>query len=110
MATEASDIRQAGMGEALRRRAATFRFRELTLLPAIAVAILAGALISDAFLTINNFLNILQQSSELSVLVIAEALILIAGRFDLSLESTVALPPMLAAWLIATDTTRPLYE
>jgi len=103
--TEASEIRQAGMGEALRRRASAFRFRELTLVPAIVIAILAGALISDAFLTTRNFLNILQQSSELSVLVIAEALILIAGKFDLSLESTVALPPMLAAWLIVSDTT-----
>ncbi len=93
------------MGEALRRRASAFRFRELTLVPAIVIAILAGALISDAFLTTRNFLNILQQSSELSVLVIAETLILIAGRFDLSLESTVALPPMLAAWLIVSDTT-----
>jgi simple sugar transport system permease protein len=93
------------MGEALRRRASAVRFRELTLVPAIIIAILAGALISDAFLTTRNFLNILQQSSELSVLVIAEALILIAGKFDLSLESTVALPPMLAAWLIVSDTT-----
>jgi simple sugar transport system permease protein len=93
------------MVEALRRRASTFRLRELTLVPAILVAILAGALISDAFLTTRNFLNILQQSSELSVLVVAEALILIAGRFDLSLESTVGLPPMLAAWLIISDTT-----
>ena len=105
MATEASEIPQASMGEALRRRASAFRFRELTLVPAIIIAILAGALISDAFLTTRNFLNILQQSSELSVLVIAEALILIAGKFDLSLESTVALPPMLAAWLIVSDTT-----
>jgi simple sugar transport system permease protein len=105
VATEASKIPQAGMGEALRRRASTFRFRELTLVPAIVIAILAGALISDAFLTTRNFLNILQQSSELSVLVIAETLILIAGRFDLSLESTVALPTMLAAWLIVSDTT-----
>jgi simple sugar transport system permease protein len=96
---------EPGMGDALRRRASTFRLRELTLVPAIVIAILAGALISDAFLTTRNFLNILQQSSELSVLVIAETLILIAGKFDLSLESTVGLPPMLAAWLIVSDTT-----
>lgn len=105
MATEASEISQASMGETLRSRASAFRFRELTLVPAIVIAILAGALISDAFLTTRNFLNILQQSSELSVLVIAETLILLAGRFDLSLESTVALPAMFAAWLIASETT-----
>jgi simple sugar transport system permease protein len=105
VATEASEISQASMGETLRSRASAFRFRELTLVPAIVIAILAGALISDAFLTTRNFLNILQQSSELSVLVIAETLILLAGRFDLSLESTVALPAMFAAWLIASETT-----
>jgi ribose/xylose/arabinose/galactoside ABC-type transport system permease subunit len=91
-------------GAPMRGRAA-FRFRELTLVPAIVLAIIAGSLLSPAFLTIDNFLNILQQSSELSVLVIAQSLILIAGKFDLSLESTVGLAPMTAAWLMATDTT-----
>jgi simple sugar transport system permease protein len=90
---------------ALLRRAASFRFRELTLVPAIVLAIVAGAVISPAFLTVDNFLNILQQSSELSVLVIAESLILITGKFDLSLESTVGLAPMTAAWLMASETT-----
>jgi simple sugar transport system permease protein len=63
---------RGGRGGEVRAHASTLRFRELTLLPAIALAIIAGALISDAFLTTNNFLNILQQSSELSVLVIAQ--------------------------------------
>lgn len=93
------------VGAAIVRRAASFRFRELTLVPAIILAIIAGAFISPAFLTADNFLNILQQSSELAVLVIAESLILIAGKFDLSLESTVGLAPMTAAWLMAIDTT-----
>ncbi len=92
-------------GGAMRRRLSSFGLRELTLIPAIILAVIAGSLISDAFLTTDNFLNILQQSSELSVLVIAESLILIAGKFDLSLESVVGLAPMLGAWLILTDTT-----
>jgi simple sugar transport system permease protein len=78
--------------------------RELTMIPVIALSILIGALISDAFLTTANFLNILQQSSELSVLVIAEAIIIIAGKFDLSLESIVGLAPMMGAWLIVKST------
>jgi simple sugar transport system permease protein len=78
--------------------------RELTLIPAIALTVIAGSLISDAFLTTDNFLNIFQQFSELSVVVIAETLILIAGKFDLSLESVVGLAPMLGAWLIVKDT------
>jgi simple sugar transport system permease protein len=81
------------------------RLRELTLIPAIIVAVIAGSFLSDAFLTRDNILNILQQSSELSVLVIAQSLVLIAGKFDLSLESTVGLAPMVAAWLMLTNTT-----
>ena len=78
-----------------RRRLSAARFRELTLIPAIALTIIIGSIASDAFLTTNNFLNVLQQSSELSILVIAQSLVLIAGRFDLSLESVVGLAPML---------------
>ena len=87
----------------LRRHVASLGLRELSLLPAIALALLAGSLVSDAFLTTANLLNILQQSSELSVVVIAESLILIAGKFDLSLESIIGLSPMIGAWLIVKD-------
>ena len=76
------------------------RLRELMLLPVIFLAILIGSFVHGAFLTTGNFLNILQQSSELSVVVIALSIILIAGKFDLSLESVVGLAPMLGAWLI----------
>lgn len=87
------------------RRLTRFRFRELTLIPVIAAAVVVGTIVSDAFLTKSNILNILQQSSELSIVVIAEALILIVGRFDLSLESIVGVAPMVAGWLVIADTT-----
>ena len=61
---------------------------------------IAGTFLHPAFLTQVNLVNILQQSSELSVLVLAEAIILIVGRFDLSLESIVGVAPMFAAWLV----------
>lgn len=77
--------------------------RELALIPVIILLMIVGSLISGAFLTPRNLLNILQQSSELAVLVLAQSLILIAGKFDLSLESVVGFAPMLAAWLILTD-------
>ena len=102
-----ADTLQAGGATKLARRrgrGAGIGLRELTLLPAIVLAIIAGAFVSPAFLTPENAFNVLQQSSELSILVIAESLILIAGKFDLSLESVVGLTPMLAAWLIMTDT------
>lgn len=78
--------------------------REFVLIPIIALAIIAGSLVSPAFLTTDNMINILQQSSELSVLVLAESLILIGGKFDLSLESIVGFAPMVGAWLISADT------
>jgi simple sugar transport system permease protein len=85
------------------QRLTRFRFRELTLIPVIVAAVIVGTVVSDAFMTKSNILNILQQSSELSIVVIAEALILIVGRFDLSLESIVGVAPMVAGWLVITD-------
>ncbi|MEX3932152.1 ABC transporter permease [Paraburkholderia phymatum] len=77
--------------------------RELVLVPVIIVSMIIGTFLNSAFLTADNLLNILQQSSELSILVLAQTLILIAGKFDLSLESIVGFAPMVAGWLMATD-------
>ena len=73
--------------------------QELVLVPVIILACVVGAIVHEAFLTQANFVNILQQSAELSIIVIAESLILIAGKFDLSLESIVGVAPVFAAWL-----------
>lgn len=62
---------------------------ELTLLPVISLAFVIGPLIHEAFLTTGNILNFFQQSSELAVVVMALSMILITGKFDLSLESVV---------------------
>lgn len=80
-----------------------FPLREFVLLPIIALAIFTGLLLSPAFLTVDNMINILQQSSELSILVLAESMILIGGKFDLSLESIVGFAPMVDAWSIDRD-------
>jgi simple sugar transport system permease protein len=95
---------QASAVPQARRHSSLIGLRELTLVPAIILIIIVGSFASDAFLTTDNVLNILQQSSELSIVVIAETLILIAGKFDLSLESVVGLAPMLGAWLIIENT------
>ena len=73
---------------------------ELALLQLIVLAMIIGTILHPAFFTQINLVNILQQSSELSVLVFAEAIILIVGKFDLSLESIVGVAPMVAAWLV----------
>ncbi|WP_109002523.1 ABC transporter permease [Streptomyces rishiriensis] len=76
------------------------RFRELSLIPAILVLGLIGFIVSPAFLTSDNLIGVAQQSTELSLLVLATALILISGRMDLSLESTIGVAPVIAVWLV----------
>jgi simple sugar transport system permease protein/ribose transport system permease protein len=77
------------------------RLRDFTLVPVIIVLLVVGALISPVFLSSANLINVLQQQTELSLLVLAEALILISGRIDLSLESTIGLAPAVAVALVA---------
>lgn len=84
-------------------RISVVNLRELALLPALVVALVIGSLTSDAFFTSQNLLTILQQSSELAIVTVALSVILIAGKFDLSLESTFGLAPMLAAWLMLPE-------
>lgn len=101
----AAEVRPAAAGEAtLRRPQPGFRLarlRDFALIPAIVVLLVVGALISPVFFTSDNLINVLQQQSELSVLVLAESLILISGKIDLSLESTIGLAPALAVAVVA---------
>ncbi|MGW0820125.1 ABC transporter permease [Streptomyces sp. NPDC002845] len=83
-----------------RRGLALGRFRDLSLVPAILVLGLIGFIVSPAFLTADNLIGVAQQSTELSLLVLATALVLIVGRMDLSLESTIGVAPVIAVWLV----------
>jgi simple sugar transport system permease protein len=76
------------------------RFRDFALIPVIGLLLLAGFIASPFFLTLDNMVAVLQQSTELSLVVLAEALILLVGRMDLSLESTVGLAPVIGVWLV----------
>ncbi|MHA6765382.1 ABC transporter permease [Streptacidiphilus sp. PAMC 29251] len=76
------------------------RYRELSLVPVLLVIGVIGFIASPAFLTSTNLLGVAQQSTELSLLVLGEALILICGRMDLSLESTIGVAPVIAVWLV----------
>lgn len=76
------------------------RFRDLSLVPAILVLMLIGFIVSPAFLTYDNLIGVLQQSTELSLLVLATTFILVSGRMDLSLESTIGVAPVIAVWLV----------
>jgi len=76
--------------------------RELALLPVIVLLLVIGAFVNPAFLTANNFINVAQESAALGTVVVAETLILLTGKFDLSLQSTYGLAPMVGAWLIVS--------
>ena len=83
-----------------RSRLRLARFRDLALVPAILLLVLVGAIIDPVFLSQANIINVMQQQIELSLLVLAESIILIAGKFDLSLESTIGLAPALSLGLV----------
>ncbi|WP_405667511.1 ABC transporter permease [Streptomyces sp. NBC_01166] len=76
------------------------RLRDLSLVPVLLVLGLIGFIVSPAFLTADNLIGVAQQSTELSLLVLAQALVLIVGRMDLSLESTIGVAPVIAVWMV----------
>ena len=76
-------------------------FRELTLVPVIIVLMIAGAVVNPVFFTPSNLINVAEGGAALGMVVVAESLILLTGKFDISLQGTFGLAPLLGAWLIA---------
>ncbi|WP_117214922.1 ABC transporter permease [Allorhizocola rhizosphaerae] len=75
------------------------RLRDLALVPAIILIAIVGQIISPVFLAPDNLINIGQTMSEVALLVLAQTIVLVAGKMDLSLESTFGLAPGVAAWM-----------
>jgi simple sugar transport system permease protein len=82
------------------RSALLRRTRELALLPALALLLVLGAVLNSSFLTEANIISILGSSAALAMVVLGESLVLIAGKFDLSLESVVGIAPAVGALLM----------
>jgi simple sugar transport system permease protein len=76
-------------------------FRELTLVPVIVVLMVVGAIVNPVFFTSSNLINVAEGGSALGMVVVAETLILLTGKFDISLQGTFGLAALLGAWLIA---------
>ncbi|MEU6510704.1 MULTISPECIES: ABC transporter permease [unclassified Streptomyces] len=76
------------------------RLRDLALVPAIVVIAIVGQIVNPVFLQPDNLINVLQTMSEMALLVLAQTMILIVKKMDLSLESTMGLAPGVAAWLV----------
>lgn len=99
-ARELSDGIERAQEERARPRLDFARWRDLSLVPVILVLGLIGFIVSPAFLTTDNLVGVVQQSTELGLLVLGLAMVLICGRMDLSLESTLAVAPSVAMWLV----------
>jgi simple sugar transport system permease protein len=76
-------------------------FRELTLVPVIIVLMIAGAIVNPVFFTASNLINVAQGGADLGMVVVAESLILLTGKLDISLQGTFGLAALLGAWLVA---------
>lgn len=81
------------------------RSRGFALVPVLVLLVIIGSLLNSVFLSPANIMNILQQSAVLAIVVVAEAMVLIVGRFDLSLESIVGFAPAIAALVVVSTTT-----
>ncbi|HSS61676.1 MAG TPA: ABC transporter permease [Candidatus Limnocylindrales bacterium] len=104
MAERAVEAKAAGPQTVTRRdlRHVVVRwFRELTLVPVIVVLMIGGALVNPVFFTTSNLINVAEGGAALGMVVVAESLILLTGKFDISLQGTFGLAPLLGAWLIA---------
>ena len=77
--------------------AAIARLRDLALVPALLLLVIIGSLVSPFFLTQANIITILTSSAALAMVVLAESLVIITGKFDLSLESTFGFAPAIGA-------------
>jgi simple sugar transport system permease protein len=62
---------------------------------------IAGAVVNPVFFTPSNLINVAEGGAALGMVVVAESLILLTGKFDISLQGTFGLAPLLGAWLIA---------
>lgn len=64
---------------------------------ALVILVAAFALLSPAFLTLGNGLNILQQTSTIGIMAIGETLVILAGGIDVSVGSVLGFGGMVAA-------------
>ncbi|HEY3684369.1 MAG TPA: ABC transporter permease [Streptosporangiaceae bacterium] len=93
-ATDAGAPYGGGRGPLVRR------LRDLALVPALVVLVVLGAVLNGEFLTYANIISILGASAALALVVLGEGLILISGKIDLSLESTVGIAPAVGALVV----------
>jgi ribose transport system permease protein len=62
-----------------------------TLLGLLILIAIFGALRPDAFLTVNNFMNVLEQSAILAIVAVVQTIVMVVNDFDLSVGATASL-------------------
>lgn len=78
------------------------RIKEIGALSGLLIVMIVFTLLSDKFLTWQNFIGIFTTSSELGIIAIGICFLMIAGEFDLSVGSVFAVAPMIGALLANT--------
>ena len=68
---------------------------------ALFVLVAVFSALSPAFLTLQNGINILQQTSTIGIMAIGETLVILAGGIDISVGSILGLGGMIAAIVLA---------
>ncbi|MBV9565701.1 MAG: ABC transporter permease [Bradyrhizobium sp.] len=67
---------------------------------------LVGATVSDRFLSVGNFLNVFEQTTDLALVSIGQTLTILSGGIDLSVGSLISLTSCLTSGLINNDPNR----
>ncbi len=93
---------KAAAGARTRRNWLQVAFVRLGVLPfLLLVAVVVFALLSDNFLTGRNIMNVLRQSTYLTMVAMGQMLALLTGGFDLSVGTTIALTSVVSATAMA---------
>jgi ribose transport system permease protein len=95
-----SEIAQAGARLGAARITPTLLLARFGFYAALAILIVVFAILSPAFLTVTNGINILQQTSTIGIMVLGETLVILAGGIDVSVGAVLGLGGMVSAMAI----------
>lgn len=107
VATDNSELEQEASGRVRRKQTPLQQILNFTSRYTVQIAllllILAFSFLSDRFLEVGNFSNIIQQSSIIAIAAIGATFVIITAGIDLSVGSTVALTGILSAGVIVNN-------
>lgn len=84
------------------------RFREFGALSGLIIIMIVFTILSNKFLTWDNLVGVFTVTSELGIIAIGVAFLMISGEFDLSVGSVFAISPMIGALLAGAGVPFPI--